>query len=61
MHTNHQAFLAWAESYETGVQAGRSRPRHERWLKQLKLRSLRVSGEMPIELLLAEVIAAIPD
>ena len=61
MHANHQAFLAWAESYETGVQAGRSRPRHERWLKQLTQPSLRVSGEMPIEPLLAEVIAAIPD
>lgn len=60
MHANHQAFLAWAESYETGVQTGRSRPRHERWLKQLKLRSLRVNGETPIEPLLAEILAVIP-
>ncbi|VVO38227.1 hypothetical protein PS691_05495 [Pseudomonas fluorescens] len=43
MYANHQAFLAWAANYETGVHAGRSRPRHERWLKQLTLPSLRIS------------------
>ncbi|MGF6149178.1 adenylate kinase [Pseudomonas fluorescens] len=60
MHANHLAFLAWAEGYENGAQAGRSRPRHEQWLKQLTLPSVRVSGELPIESLLAVVIAAIP-
>ncbi|WP_256585270.1 MULTISPECIES: adenylate kinase [Pseudomonas] len=61
MHANHLAFLAWAEGYESGAQAGRSRPRHEQWLKQLTLPSVRVSGELPIESLLAVVIAAIPN
>lgn len=61
MHANHLAFVAWAESYEEGTKAGRSRPRHERWLKQLDLPSLRVNGELPTEQLLVQVIAAIQD
>lgn len=59
MHANYQAFLTWAEGYDSGAQAGRSRPRHELWLKQLTLRSIRVSGEMPVESLLEEVIATV--
>jgi adenylate kinase family enzyme len=61
MHAKYLAFVAWAESYEGGTQAGRNRPRHERWLKQLAVPSLRVNGELPIEQLLVQVIAAIPD
>lgn len=59
MHEKHLAFLAWAESYESGSRAGRNRPRHERWLGQLSLPWLRVDGALPTELLLRQVLATI--
>ena len=59
MHENHLAFLAWAESYESGSRAGRNRPRHERWLEQLTLPWLRVDGALPTELLVQRVLATI--
>lgn len=61
MHANHQKFLAWAESYETGSRAGRSRPRHELWLKHLTKPTLRLNGEMTVAELLMNVLTAIPD
>lgn len=59
MHGNHLAFLAWAAGYDTGAQAGRSRARHEQWLKQLTVPVLRVSADTPIEQLASRVMAAI--
>ena len=61
MHANHQAFVAWAQSYEAGTQGGRSRPRHERWLKQLALPCIRVNGELPTVDLIKLVNAALED
>lgn len=59
MYANHLAFLSWAEGYETGAQPGRSRPRHERWLKQLTQPRLRLAGDAPVAQLLAEVMVIV--
>ena len=61
MHANHQAFVAWAQSYEAGTEGGRSRPRHERWLSQLDVPCIRVSGELPTADLLKQVLVEIKD
>ncbi|NWC95066.1 MULTISPECIES: AAA family ATPase [unclassified Pseudomonas] len=61
MHENHQKFLIWAESYEVGNRAGRSRPRHERWLKQLTTPFIRLNGEIPVAAMVTLVVAAISD
>ncbi|MBT2372159.1 adenylate kinase [Pseudomonas fluorescens] len=60
MHAAHQAFLAWAAGYETAAFAGRSRPRHEAWLKQLKQPLLRVDGSLCVQALLQQVQSAQP-
>lgn len=57
MHVTHQKFLAWAESYEAGTQSGRSRLRHERWLKQLSRPLVRLDGTKPVEDLATSVLA----
>lgn len=61
MHAKHMAFLSWAESYEDGTCNGRSRARHERWLKQLPLPWLRVRGEGPAQGVIEQVMAAVAD
>lgn len=59
MHENHRKFLIWAESYEAGTRAGRSRPRHELWLKQLTTPAIRLNGEIAVSQMLTMVMAAI--
>lgn len=59
MHENHRKFLIWAQSYEAGSRAGRSRPRHELWLKQLTTPAIRLNGEIAVAELVTMVIAAI--
>lgn len=59
MHENHQKFLIWAESYEAGTRAGRSRPRHELWLKQLTTPAIRLNGEIAVAEMVTKVAAAI--
>jgi adenylate kinase family enzyme len=61
MYANHQKFLAWAESYEAGNRAGRSRPRHELWLKQLTKPTLRLNGEISAAEMVVNVVAAISE
>lgn len=60
MHASHLAFLAWAAGYDRGAFAGRSRPRHEAWFKQLKQPSLRVDGSRGVEALLQQVHSSLP-
>ncbi|SDU93323.1 P-loop NTPase family protein [Pseudomonas mucidolens] len=60
MHAAHLAFLAWAAGYDRGAFAGRSRPRHEAWFKQLKQPSLRVDGSRCVEALLQQVHSSLP-
>lgn len=61
MYANHQKFLAWAESYEAGSQAGRSRPRHELWLKKLTKPTVRLNGEIAVAEMVINVVAVISD
>lgn len=61
MYANHQKFLTWAESYEAGSRAGRSRHRHEQWLKQLTKPTLRLDGEIAVAEMVINVVAAISD
>lgn len=59
MYANHQKFLAWAESYEAGNRAGRSRPKHELWLKQLTKPAVRINGEITVAEMVVNIVAAI--
>ncbi|NWD24787.1 AAA family ATPase [Pseudomonas yamanorum] len=61
MHENHRKFLIWAESYEAGNRAGRSRPRHERWLRQLTTPAIRLNGEIAVAEMLMKVVATISE
>jgi len=49
MHVNHQEFIRWAAQYDEGFLSGRSRPRHERWLKQLRCPIIRIVGDYPVD------------
>ncbi|WP_367279023.1 adenylate kinase [Pseudomonas sp.] len=55
MFANHQAFLTWAAGYDQGIEAGRNRPRHERWLNQLSIPVLRVNGASAVEVLVSQI------
>lgn len=46
MYEESVKFLAWAEAYDDpDLETGRSRVRHEQWLKELKVPVIRLSGE----------------
>lgn len=51
------AFLAWAAQYEEGTMPGRSRSRHETWLKQRRCRVVRFDGDRPVHERVNEVMA----
>lgn len=55
MHEIHRDFMAWAAHYEDGTQAGRSRPRHERWLAAIGIPVLRLDSTQPVDTLVAAV------
>jgi len=44
MHDQHQAFLQWAASYETGGQGGRTLSGHQEWLSKLPCPVVRLEG-----------------
>jgi adenylate kinase family enzyme len=58
MHEIHREFIDWAAQYETGVQGGRSRPRHERWLAGLTVPVLRLDSTRPVDELVRDVLSA---
>ena len=46
MYEESVKFLAWAEAYDDpDLETGRSRARHEKWLKGVKVPVIRLSGE----------------
>jgi hypothetical protein len=59
MFAKHRAFLTWAAGYDQGIEAGRNRPRHERWLSQLNIPVLRVNGELTVEVLVSQIDRAV--
>ena len=49
MHEHHEEFILWAEQYDEGYLNGRSRPRHEKWMKQLRCPVIRIVGDYSVE------------
>ena len=58
MHRTHRDFIDWAAQYEQGIEPGRSRPRHERWLARLATPVLRLDSTRPVDELVSEVLSA---
>lgn len=58
MADQHEAFIAWASAYDDGSQPGRSRPRHEEWLKSRPIPVIRVDGAQPLDALTLQVVSA---
>ena len=54
-------FLEWAAQYEEGRRAGRSRPRHEKWLAERTCAVLRLDGDLTVEERVARVVEALSD
>lgn len=44
MHDAHLKFLDWAAQYDEGFMGGRSKAKHEAWMKTLKCPVLRING-----------------
>jgi len=57
MHVAYQAFLDWAEAYDTGTQVSRNRQAHEAWLARLPCPVLRIEGDTTVEDRVRRVLA----
>jgi adenylate kinase family enzyme len=57
LRDKHEAFLAWAASYERGAPVERSRAMHEAWLAKLPCPVLRLEDANDVETRLAVVLA----
>jgi adenylate kinase family enzyme len=57
LHAKHEAFIAWAASYERGAPAQRSRAMHEAWLAKLACPVVRLEDAADVETRLKAVIA----
>lgn len=44
MHEAHLKFLDWAAQYDEGFMGGRSKPKHEAWIRTLKCPVFRIDG-----------------
>ncbi len=49
MHTQHEAFIAWAMRYDDGDVEGKTLARHEAYLSTLRCPVLDLRGELPLE------------
>jgi adenylate kinase family enzyme len=58
-HADYVGFLDWAARYETHETEGRSRARHEAWLKTLPRPVVRVDGARPTEEIVEIILAAL--
>ena len=52
MFEEHEIFIEWALQYEDGAQGGRSRSRHEEFIKRLPCKTIRLTNEKDAETLL---------
>ena len=52
-------FIKWAETYDTGGRAGRSRQAHEAWLMERTCPILRLEGPMPLDVQLVRIDKAL--
>ena len=44
MYEGHSKFIEWAKQYDEGFLSGRSKPRHEEWIKSLSCPVIRIEG-----------------
>ena len=49
MYENHQEFIAWASSYDSGGLNMRSNSKHDEWQKLLRCPQLLLDGSLPVE------------
>jgi len=56
MHDAHLKFLYWAAQYDEGYMGGRSKTKHEAWIKALKCLVLRIDGIVSTEEALSRVL-----
>ena len=61
LREKHEAFLAWAASYEHGSPVERSRAMHEAWLAKLPCPVVRLEDTDAVETRLAAVLARLAD
>jgi adenylate kinase family enzyme len=59
LHEKHQAFMSWAEAYDTARAPLRSLDLHERWMRRLPCPVLRLDSARPVSELVAAVQAGI--
>ena len=55
----HEAFMDWAAGYDDPDFQGRNRRRHEAFLSELPCPVIRVDGGLPVDQVLARVVAAL--
>lgn len=56
MHEAHLKFLDWAAQYDEGYMGGRSKAKHEVWMKTLNCTVLRIKGIVSLEEALSKVV-----
>jgi adenylate kinase family enzyme len=60
MHEESVKFLEWAEAYEDpGLEEGRSRLRHEQWLREVRVPVTRLSGDQDELVVMEEALKAL--
>ncbi len=59
MFEEHEIFIEWALQYETGAQGGRSRVRHEEFIKRLSCKTIRITNEGSTEELIDQALKGI--
>jgi adenylate kinase family enzyme len=59
MYEGHLKFLAWAAQYDEGHCGGRSKKKHEEWIKTLSCFTLRLEGVESTQTLLIKILSSI--
>ena len=49
MYENHQKFIDWAASYDSGGLDMRSKSKHDEWQKRLQCHQILLDGSLPVE------------
>jgi hypothetical protein len=58
-HGETEEFIEWASHYDDGTREGRNLARHEAWLATLACPVLRLDGTRSVDVLVADVAAAL--
>jgi hypothetical protein len=56
MYEGHLKFLDWAAQYDEGLLGGRSKSRHEAWIKTLRCPVLRIDGTESTEVSMIKIL-----